>query len=444
MELGTGVSREKFYSETKRMKFGFRCLLLVPVVLATLQMSSFAELPAGFPSPGLEDRIEFWEKIFTVYGADDYVIHDNFRVNLIYEVATEKTQRARMRAVRDTLTEVGRKVSAPETMSAEARRLYDRIAETDVKLTAGNIAVLRQRVHAQRGIKERFRDGVVRSGKYKQYFEEVFDDVGVPTIITLLPLVESSFENRAYSRAGAAGIWQFTRSTGRMYMRIVRGRDDRLNPAIATRAAARLLKRNYDALKSWPLAISAYNHGRAGMLRAQKQFGSDLPTIIRNYKSRIYGYASKNFYAEFVAAVHVYENYQQYFGELALDQPQEFSSAPTQVARRTSVDPGSGTRYRVRSGDTLSGIAERHGTSATNIMDINGLLTDVIFAGESLVVSRAGTALVRASSDSEYRVRWGDTLGQIARRFGMGLRELMDLNGMRNSRIFAGQLLVVR
>ncbi len=426
------------------MRFSFRWLLLLLVVLVTLQAHSFAELPTGFPSKGLEDRIAFWEKIFTVYGADDYVIHDNFRVNLIYEIATEKTRRARVRAVRNTLTEVGRKISAPETMGVAARRLYDRIAETDVKLTAGNIAVLRQRVHAQRGIKERFRDGVIRSGGYLQYFERVFEEVGVPTVITLLPLVESSYENRAYSSAGAAGIWQFTRSTGRLFMRVVRGRDDRLNPAIATRAAARLLKANYDALKSWPLAISAYNHGRAGMLRAKRQHGSDLPTIIRNYKSRIYGYASKNFYAEFVAAVNVYENYPQYFGELTLDQPLDFSSAPTQVARRTSVVPGNGVRYRVRSGDTLGGIANRYGTTTANVMDINGLLTDVIFAGETLVVTRSGPSVAEANAEGEYRVRWGDTLGHIARRFGMGLRELMDLNGMRDSRIFAGQLLVVR
>jgi membrane-bound lytic murein transglycosylase D len=426
------------------MKFGFRWLLLLPVVLATLEAPSFAELPPGFPSTGLEDRISFWEKIFTTYGADDYVIHDNFRVNLVYEVATERTERARIRAVRSTLDEVGRKISAPETMGREARRIYNLIAETDVKLTAGNIAVLRQRVHAQRGIKERFRDGVIRSGRYLRYFEEVFENVGVPTVITLLPLVESSFENRAYSSAGAAGIWQFTRSTARAYMRVVRGRDDRLNPAIAARSAARLLKGNYEALKSWPLAISAYNHGRAGMLRAKRQHGSHLPTIIRNYKSRIYGYASKNFYAEFVAAVNVYQNYEEYFGKLALDQPLDFSSAPTQVARRTTVDPGNGVRYRVQSGDTLSEISDRYGTTSANIMNINGLLTDVIFAGETLVVTRSGSALVVANTADEYLVRWGDTLGQIARRFGMGLRELMDLNGMRNSQIFAGQLLVIR
>jgi membrane-bound lytic murein transglycosylase D len=427
------------------MKSGPRALLLFLIVSIAPTTPSFAELPPGFPSAGLEDRVAFWEKVFTIYGEDDYIIHDNFRVNLIYDVVPERERRSRMRSVRATLDQIRRKIATPERMNAEERRIYDLIAETDVKLTAGNIAVLRQRVHAQRGIKERFRSGIIKSGRYLPYFEQVFEELGVPTVITLLPLVESSFENRAYSSAGAAGIWQFTRSTGRLYMRVVRGRDDRLNPAIATRSAARLLKTNYERLRSWPLAISAYNHGRAGMARARSRHGSDLPTIIRNYRSRSFGYASKNFYAEFVAAVNVYQNYEKYFGLLALDPPEDFSNVPTQVARRRSVaDSGvDGARYRVRYGDTLGGIANRHGTSVNRLMDLNGLPTDVIFAGETLLVS-VSDAPAAPPSDGRYRVRWGDTLSEIARRFGVGLRELMDLNGLRNSTIYAGQILVVR
>ena len=427
------------------MKSGPRALLLFLIVSIASTPPSFAELPPGFPSAGLEDRVAFWEKVFTIYGEGDYIIHDNFRVNLIYDVVSERERRSRMRTVRATLDQIRRKISTPEAMNAEERRIYGLIAETGVKMTAGNIAVLRQRVHAQRGIKERFRSGIIRSGRYLPYFEQVFDEVGVPTIITLLPLVESSYENQAYSSAGAAGIWQFTGSTGRLFMRVVRGRDDRLNPAIATRSAARLLKSNYEKLRSWPLAISAYNHGRAGMVRAQSRHGSDLPTIIRNYRSRTYGYASKNFYAEFIAAVNVYQNYEKYFGLLALDPPEDFSNVPTQVARRGPVvDSGvDGVRHRVRYGDTLGGIANRYGTSVGRLMNLNGLPTDTIFAGETLLVSVSGNP-VTPPSDGRYRVRWGDTLSEIAMRFGVRLGELMDLNGLRNSTIYAGQILVLR
>src|SRR5207237_4490387 len=131
--------------------------------------------------------------------------------------------------------------------------------------------------------------------------------------IALLPLVESSFENRARSNAGAAGIWQFTRGTGRLYLNVNRKLDERLDPARATWAAARLLHDNYNALGSWPLAITAYNHGRAGMQRAQNEIGSELTSIIERYDGPLFGYASMNFYSEFVAAVEVYVNYRQYF-----------------------------------------------------------------------------------------------------------------------------------
>src|SRR5262249_12569274 len=148
-------------------------------------------------------------------------------------------------------------------------------------VTEPSLADLRENVHTQVGIKERFREGVIRSGRYIDGFQQIFEKEGVPSTIALLPLVESSYENRALSSAGAAGIWQFTRSTGRLYLTVTRKGDERMDPARATRAAARLLHDNYNALGSWPLAITAYNHGRGGMMRAQGEIGSsDITKII--------------------------------------------------------------------------------------------------------------------------------------------------------------------
>ena len=426
------------------MKSGPRVLFLFLIVSIASTTPSFAELPPGFPSAGLEDRVRFWEKVFTIYGEDDYIIHDNFRVNLIYDVVSERERRSRVRTVRATLDQIRRKISTPEAMNAAERRIYDLIAETGVKMTAGNIAVLRRRVHAQRGIKERFRSGIIRSGRYLPYFEQVFEEVGVPTIITLLPLIESSYQNRAYSSAGAAGIWQFTRSTGRLYMRVVRGREtDSTLPSRPVRPHACSSATTKDSDRGRSRSAPTTMDARDGS--AQSRHGSDLPTIIGNYRSRTFGYASKNFYAEFVAAVNVYQNHEKYFGLLALDPPEDFSNVPTQLARRMPVlDSGvDGARYRVQYGDTLGGIANRYGTSVRRLMDLNGLPTDTIFAGETLLVSISG-APATPPSDGRYRVRWGDTLSEIAMRFGVRLRELMDLNGLRNSTIYAGQILIVR
>lgn len=423
------------------MKFTAGRPFLLLIVLGLTPHAVRAELPLGFPSDGIEDRIGFWEKVFTQYGEDDLIIHDSVRVDLIYNVVDERSRRSGTRRVRALLDEVRSKISTPDQLSAEARVLYDRIQADGVRMTPGDISVLRNRVHVQRGIKERFEAGVVRSGRYLEYFEEVFEEIGIPTVMTLLPLVESSFENAARSYAGAVGIWQFMPATGRQFMTVQRGRDDRTNPAIATRSAARLLRNNYERLRSWPLAITAYNHGTAGMARARAAHGSDMASIIRNYSSRTFGYASKNFYAEFVAAVNVYDNYEAHFGPIVLDAALDFTTLALRVAGRATIAPGSGRTYQVRVGDTLSAIAARHNTSISEIMALNRLPSDRIFAGETLVVASTGGA---RSAGGEYLVQSGDTLSHIAERFGLRLRELMDLNGLRGSTIYAGQLLVVR
>lgn len=394
--------------------------------------------PGLFPVSGIEDRIAFWESIFATYGEKDLVIHDTERVDLVYAVVHEDDRRSGQERVRRLLEEVRRNVDSPDSLGDDARELYDRIAADGVRMTAGDIAVLINRVHVQRGIKERFQDGVVRSGRYHTYFQQVFEEEGVPTVISLLPLVESSYENAARSYAGAVGIWQFMPATGRQFMNVARGRDDRQNPPIATRAAARLLKGNYDRLRAWPLAITAYNHGTGGMARAQAAHGSDMSEIIRNYDGRTFGYASKNFYAEFIAAVNVYNDYEYHFGPIALDAPQDFSTTPVRVAG-ASIS-GSGPTYQVRNGDTLSGIATRHGISITELMAMNSLPSDRIFAGETL---RIGDAIIDASS-SEHRVARGDTLSRIAGLYGIAVGELMSLNGLGSTTIYAGQVLVVR
>ena len=104
-----------------------------------------------------------------------------------------------------------------------------------------------------------------------------------PSELVALASVESGFSARVRSSAGALGIWQFTRSTGREFLKITRYRDDRLDPARSTQAAAELLQSNYQALGSWPLAITAYNYGTAGMERAASEFGSDYVKIVQNY-----------------------------------------------------------------------------------------------------------------------------------------------------------------
>jgi membrane-bound lytic murein transglycosylase D len=372
------------------MKLSFAGLSVMILALGVPAFAGFAELP----NQGLEDRIEFWKKVYTQYGQDDVIIHDRIRVNLIYDIAVRGEQEAKVDTVEQAIEEIRSNLENPENLSSFAKQIRDTIVANGVPLTAASLGDLRENVHTQLGIKERFRDGIIRSGRYLEAFQEIFDKEGLPLEITLLPLVESSFENRALSNAGAAGIWQFTRGTGRLYLTVSRRIDERLDPAKATRAAARLLRDNYDALGSWPLAITAYNHGRAGMLRARSEVGSsDIIKVIDEYKGPLFGYASMNFYSEFLAAVEVYKNYEQYFGQLVLDQPSLKPSAPVTVVaakeppkKAAPVKAASSDKYRVRKGDTLTEIAQRFGTTVRELMDTNNLRNSIIHAGQILLV----------------------------------------------------------
>lgn len=365
------------------MRLSLPGLIVVTLALASPVMAQRVELP----SQGLENRIEFWKKVYTQFGENDVIIHDRFNVNLIYDVAARGEQAPKIAAVEQALDEIRANLTTPENLSLTSKQIRDAIKANGVPLTDSSLSDLRDNVHTQIGIKERFREGVIRSGRYIEAFQEIFDSAGLPSDIALLPLVESSFENRALSSAGAAGIWQFTRGTGKLYMAVGRKVDERLDPTKATRAAARLLRDNYTALGSWPLAITAYNHGRAGMLRAQSEVGSsEITKIIDDYKGRLFGYASMNFYSEFLAAVEVYKGSEQYFGQLTLDRPSTPAKAAPKVKAVQTAKASPADQYKVRKGDTLTEIAQKFGLSVRELMDTNNLRNSVIHAGQILLL----------------------------------------------------------
>src|SRR6185295_2608522 len=136
------------------------------------------------------------------------------------------------------------------------------------------------------------------------------------------PFIESCFNLAAYSKVGAAGIWQFMPATGRRFMRVDTLVDERRDPLYSTHAAAQFLTYLYDSLGSWPLAITAYNHGPEGIARAIDEVGtSRIERIVRDYRGRAFGFASRNFYAEFLAALDVEREHEKYFGEMRLEDP---------------------------------------------------------------------------------------------------------------------------
>ena len=473
-----------------------------------------ASSPLPYPQ-ALRPQVEFWIKIFSAYSEYQVVIHDAVYLDKVYAVLDfrpllkkhseakvrklkAKRTRQELKKIRAALHKLHKHGAKGRTLSSRERKI--RALFKDVKgRHKFRTAAAKGRLRAQSGIRERFQESLRLSGRYLPRMEKIFRQKGLPVVLTRLPLIESSFNINAYSKVGAAGIWQFMPATGRLFLKINHVVDERLDPLIATRAAADLLKSNYERLQTWPLAVTAYNHGPSGMARAVRKVGTrDIATIIRRYKSRTFGFASRNFYAELLAAIEVEKNSAKYFGPLKRDpllwydevDLQHFVSlenlaraANTSTERLLALNPSfrrlvrngklhvprghrlripAGARkdftrryaalspkakadqqvaafdfHRVRSGQTLGVIARRYGTSVRALQRLNGLRSaHLIRVGQRLRVPLKGERrrVARAASpDGTHIVRRGESLGKIAQRYKTTVAALQQLNGIKNA-----------
>jgi membrane-bound lytic murein transglycosylase D len=401
--------------------------------LAFLPVSSRAQQEPAYQNPfplpaGLESSVEFWKKIFSEYGLAQLVYFDPLDPGKIYEVV-----------------DVGEESRSNQYINSERAR----IAETN--------GVDIERVKAQRGVKERTAAGLKRSGRYIAQIQQIFRDRGLPPELSYLPVVESSYDINARSSVGALGIWQFMPVTGRQYMRVNRAIDERRDPLEATRAAASYLQQAYDSLGSWPLAITSYNYGIGGIARATGEIGSnELVDLIQRYTHKNWGFAPKQFYAEFLAAVEIGTNLRQYFPGLELD-----VAAPIQeIALTTNT--------------SIASLMKTHGMSRDQLLGWNPALsasTNIVPAGyrvkipsdrigEPLVVVAQAPQVAQPTSQPQaksvsaparptaqvvhHRVKRGETLLQIAKRYGASVQNILQANGIRKAHLLrVGTTLVI-
>jgi membrane-bound lytic murein transglycosylase D len=297
-------------------------------------------------------------------------------------------------------------------------------------------------LRCQTGQKDRFRAGIIRSGAYIDKIKSIFRESGLPEELAYLPHVESSYHPRAHSKSGAAGIWQFTRATGKKYLQMTSDLDERWDPLAASYGAARLLRHNYRKFKNWPLAITAYNHGTAGVLKAQRNKGNYV-AIFKHYRSRSFRFASRNFYSEFLAACRVAQNPREYFGELALDKPLRFEEV------------------KLKGYVSLPRLIERFQLDRSEIYRLNPALSKAVRKGrryvpkgfhlrlpvmENVVVTAELESLykVKAPVGNTYTVRKGDTAGRIARLHHIRVEDLIIANALdRRARIYPKQKLKI-
>jgi membrane-bound lytic murein transglycosylase D len=288
--------------------------------------------------PILRPRVDFWKDIFTKYGAGHSVIHHRDFPQIVFGVIDLSRERAAMSptafdaykssVVTKTVADVkGQLLELAE--SGDARTPFQEQVLAQLRERRLSPGVLRtwieqDLIRTQTGIRERYAEAVRRAWRYLPVMEQIFvGEFGLPRELTRIPFIESSFDYTAYSSVGAAGIWQFMPKTARAH-RLVVGRavDDRRDPLKATRAAAEYLRSAYNSLGAWSLAITSYNHGVGGVRSKVRKAGTDdLGRIIEDPNERFFGFASTNFYPEFLAAVEIFEDHAHYFPDVPEEPP---------------------------------------------------------------------------------------------------------------------------
>jgi len=413
--------------------------------------------PKGKPwhtvPPAIEADVAFWRDVYSKYDSHHVVLHDMKYLSVVYgvmdltdidantsltDLERQRARQAKIDAEKDVILSIlndldnGISSNEPSERVREIKELFRNINEPDKFHQAKE-----RGVRAQTGQKDKFIDGLKYSGRYLGEIESIFESMGLPKELTFLIFVESMFNPNAHSSVGASGIWQFMRATGKIYQLSINGVvDERNDPIRATYAAASLLQHDYENLGSWPLAINAYNAGRGRLQQAVARMGtSDIATIVKHFDHPAYGFASRNFYMEYLAAMDVAKNYLRYFGNIEFDRPLRYDL------------------IRIEHPLRLSEIATVSGIPITGLMELNPSLSSAVFegrlplpAGFELRVPEGtgGTFLIAATNTKPAFPLWhtvqdGETIEDIASLYDVSVADILGANKKMGKQVRAGQ-----
>jgi membrane-bound lytic murein transglycosylase D len=412
-------------------------LLLVPFVNSYGATGDEAD-PFTHP-PELERDVRFWIRVYTEVTTDQGLLHDDWNLGLVYEVlrfdpaASPAQRERRVNEAKARYAALLRKFAAGSTddLTAHEKRILHAFGD---HATASDYRDAIDRIRFQLGQADRFHEGLIRAAVWEKQIARTLSQHGVPPEIAALPHVESSFNLAAYSKVGAAGLWQFMPATARRYMRVDSLVDERLDPYSATEAAANLMLYNYRLVGTWPLAVTAYNHGPGGLRRIQDELGtSDIAVIVKRYRGATFGFASRNFYVAFLAALEVDRNAERYFGPIT--RLPDTDSTPVELPDYISVDA----------------LAKAFKVDMGALRVLNPALRPPIWNGSRLVPRgyklrlpgtqpqseiAAGWArlpsaqrYVAQRNDGTHKLRRGETLAGVAAASGISVARLLAANG---------------
>jgi membrane-bound lytic murein transglycosylase D len=305
-------------------------------------------------------------------------------------------------------------------------------------------------------IRDRFEKWLLRLSHYRPLVERIFLEFELPTDLVYLSLVESGFNPYAYSRARATGPWQFMKGTAQVYgLRVDSYVDERRDPIKSTVAAARYLRDLYDLFGTWPLAMAAYNAGEGKVMRALQKSQSE--SFVEISQTRFIRRETKEYVPRFMAATIIAKDPERYGFQLADVAPHDFDEV---IVRRSihlqSLAAASGVPFDVLKNlnPELRRYATPPGEAAYHLKVPLGAKSKVESILDRVPTWKATpeprsfrsvkTKPPASTTRKWYRVRGGDTLVSIAKRFGLSVEALKHRNRISTRQLRAGELLAIR
>jgi len=286
---------------------------------------------------------------------------------------------------------------------------------------------------------DRFATYLTRAGRYEDMIRTRLREAELPEDLLYLAMIESGMNPNAYSRAHAAGMWQFIRGTGRLYgLEVSFWIDERRDPYKATDAAIAHLADLYDQFGSWYLAAAAYNAGAGRVSRGIKRTGSTDFWDLAD--ARVLRSETRNYVPKLIAAAIIAKNPEKYgFDDVVPEKPLEFETV--EVPDATSFDV----------------LAEAAGVSEDEIRLLNpqyarrvtppSMVAEVrvpVSTSEQFIVAYAQVPPSERVTWLEHRVQNGETLGHIAARYGTSVTAIRAANNYVNpKRLQIGQRLII-
>jgi len=311
------------------------------------------EVSENFEVSGeLARRFNFWRRIYSLWSEDQYVLHIADYPEVVLEVADvsdlpedfhwREKQKAAYKVLKERKKEyrqILRRMHALRLSPEKFSPTMIRIEKSMRHISAENkYLVAANTIRTQRGQRDPIAKGLSSSTRYMDTLEEIFESEGIPKELAKIAFIESSFNLKAHSKVGASGIYQLMPGTAKQFkLKVTSTIDERRDPVKSARAAAKLLKENYRILKQWPLAITAYNHGAYGLKKAiRRTHSTRIEDLIENYTSSSFGFASKNFYAGYLAILATLNTSDRIFSNIVALPPLSFTEVKLKRSTRIS------------------------------------------------------------------------------------------------------------